>query len=298
MIGGLLPVLLALLLDLVLGDPPNRYHPVAWMGAGIGVTRRLAPRGGRCRPLFYGAAVVIGGAVVVGMIGVVVEKSLKLLPLPWYWLAEACVFKTTFACRGLLRAAHQVQAALAAGALDHARQLVSWHLVSRDTALLTPSQVAAATVESVAENASDGIIAPLLFYALGGLPAALAYRFINTADAKVPARLDDLVNLVPARLTAGFILLATRLLSGPTQRAWTVWRRDAQQTASPNAGRPMSVMAGALGVELEKVGHYCLGAGQALPAAQDIPAAVRLLAWAIVVAVGCLAMVQLLLALL
>jgi len=72
-IGGLLPVLLALLLDLVLGDPPNRYHPVAWMGAGIGVTSRLAPRGGRCRPLFYGAAVVIGGAVVVGMIGVVVE---------------------------------------------------------------------------------------------------------------------------------------------------------------------------------------------------------------------------------
>jgi len=310
-IVGLLPVLLALLLDLVLGDPPNRYHPVAWMGAGIGVARRLAPRGGRCLPLLYGAAVVIGGTVVVGIIGIVVEKILKLLPLPWYWLAEACVFKTTFACRGLLRAAHQVQAALASGALDHARQLVSWHLVSRDTALLTPSQVAAATVESVAENASDGIIAPLLFYALGGLPAALVYRFINTADAmlgyrdperewlgKVPARLDDLVNLVPARLTAGFILLATRLLGGPTQRAWTVWWRDARQTASPNAGRPMSVMAGALGVELEKVGHYCLGAGQALPAAQDIPAAVRLLAWAVVVAVGFLAMVQMLLALL
>jgi adenosylcobinamide-phosphate synthase len=310
-IGRLLPVLLALLLDLVLGDPPNRYHPVAWMGAGIGGARRLAPRGGRCLPLLYGAAVVIGGAVLVGIIARVVEALLQLLPLPWYWLVEACVLKTTFACRGLIRAAHQVQAALAAGALDRARQLVAWHLVSRDTATLTPSQVAAATVESVAENASDGIIAPLLFYALGGLPAALVYRFINTADAmlgyrdperewlgKVPARLDDLVNLVPARLTAWFILLATRLLGGPTQRAWTVWWRDARQTASPNAGRPISVMAGALGVELEKVGHYCLGAGQALPAAQDIPAAVRLLAWAVVVAVGILAMVQLLLALL
>jgi adenosylcobinamide-phosphate synthase len=310
-IGRLLPVLLALLLDLVLGDPPNRYHPVAWMGAGIGGARRLAPRGGRCLPLLYGAAVVIGGAVLVGIIARVVEALLQLLPLPWYWLVEACVLKTTFACRGLIRAAHQVQAALAAGALDRARQLVAWHLVSRDTATLTPSQVAAATVESVAENASDGIIAPLLFYALGGLPAALVYRFINTADAmlgyrdperewlgKVPARLDDLVNLVPARLTAWFILLATRLLGGPTQRAWTVWWRDARQTASPNAGRPISVMAGALGVELEKVGHYCLGAGQALPAAQDIPAAVRLLAWAGVVAVGILARVQLLLALL
>jgi len=77
-IVGLLPVLLALLLDLVLGDPPNRYHPVAWMGAGIGVARRLAPRGGRCLPLLYGAAVVIGGTAVVGIIGIVVEKILQL----------------------------------------------------------------------------------------------------------------------------------------------------------------------------------------------------------------------------
>ena len=309
--SGLIPLLLAILLDLVLGDPPNRYHPVAWMGAGIGVTRRLAPRCGRCLPLLYGAGVVVGGAVVVGIIGIVVEALLQLLPLPGYWLAEACVFKTTFALRALIRAAHQVQEALGAGELDRARQLVSWHLVSRDTTTLTPSQVAAATVESVAENASDGIIAPLVFYALGGLPAALAYRFINTADAmlgyrdperewlgKVPARLDDLVNLVPARLTAGFLLVATGLIGGSLRRAWTVWWRDARQTASPNAGRPMSVMAGALGVELEKVGHYCLGAGQALPAAQDISGAVRLLSWAVAVAVGLLVIVQQLLALL
>jgi adenosylcobinamide-phosphate synthase len=250
----------------------------------------------------------VGGVMVVSIIGIVVEALLRLLPLPWYWLAEACVLKTTFACRGLVQAAQQVQAALEAGELERARQLVSWHLVSRDTATLTPSQVVAATVESVAENASDGIIAPLLFYAFGGLPAALAYRFINTADAmlgyhdaerewlgKIPARLDDLVNLVPARLTAGLLLLATWLLGGPIRRALIVWWCDAGQTASPNAGRPMSVMAGALGVELKKVGHYCLGAGHALPAAQDIPAAIRLLAWAVAMAVGLLAIVQMIL---
>src|SRR5262245_41899095 len=306
--GGLIPLLLALLLDLVLGDPPNRYHPVAWMGAAIGMTRRGAPRQHHLLALLYGAVLVGGGVMVVSIIGIVMQELWQLLPLPWYWLLEACVLKTTFAYRGLAQAAQQVQTALDAGELEHARQLVSWHLVSRDTATLTPSQVAAATVESVAEHASDGIIAPLLFYALGGLPAAMAYRFINTADAmlgyrdperewlgKVPARLDDLVNLVPARLTAGCILLATRLLGGPTQRAWAVWRRDARQTASPNAGRPMSVMAGALGVELEKIGHYCLGAGHALPAAQDIPAAIRLLAWAVMMAVGLLAIVQMIL---
>ena len=309
--GGLIPLLLALLLDLVLGDPPNRYHPVAWMGAAIGLTQRAAPHRHHLLALLYGAALVVGGVMVVSIIGIVMQELWQLLPLPWSWLLEACVLKITFAYRGLVQAAQQVQAALDAGELERARQLVSWHLVSRDTATLTPSQVAAATVESVAENASDGIIAPLMFYALGGLPAALAYRFINTTDAmlgyhdaerewlgKIPARLDDLVNLVPARLTAGLLLLATWLLGGPLHRALTVWWRDAGQTASPNAGRPMSVMAGALGVELRKVGHYCLGAGHALPAAQDIPAALRLLAWAVAMAVGLLAIVQMILSLL
>jgi adenosylcobinamide-phosphate synthase len=306
--GGLIPLLLALLLDLVLGDPPNRYHPVAWMGAAIGMTRRGAPRRHHLLALLYGAVLVVGGVMVVSIIGIGMHELWQLLPPPWYWLLEACVLKTTFAYRGLVQAAQQVQAALDAGELERARQLVSWHLVSRDTATLTPSQVAAATVESLAENAADGIIAPLMFYALGGLPAALAYRFINTADAmlgyhdaerewlgKIPARLDDLVNLVPARLTAGLLLLATWLLGGPLHRALTVWWRDAGQTASPNAGRPMSVMAGALGVELKKVGYYCLGAGHALPAAQDIPAAIRLLAWAVVMAIGLLAIVQMIL---
>jgi adenosylcobinamide-phosphate synthase len=278
------------------------------MGAVIGLARRTAPHGHRLFALLYGAGVAVGGMLVVGLLGGVVEELLQLLPLPWYWLAEACVLKSTFACRGLMQAAQQVQAALAAEELERARQLVSWHLVSRDTSALTSSQVVAATVESVAENASDGIIAPLMFYALGGLPAALAYRFINTADAmlgyhdaerewlgKIPARLDDLVNLVPARLTAGLLLLATWLLGGPIHRALTVWWRDAGQTASPNAGRPMSVMAGALGVELKKVGYYCLGAGHALPAAQDIPAAIRLLAWAVAMAIGLLAIVQMIL---
>lgn len=305
--SGLIPLVLALLLDLLLGDLPNRYHPVAWMGTGIGLARRLAPRQGRWQRCLYGAVVIIGGAVLVGVIGGLVEEVLHLLPRPVYWLVEASVFKTTLALRGLVRAAYQVQEALVTGDLDRARQLVAWHLVSRDTTRLNASQIAAATVESVAENASDGIIAPLAYYALGGLPAALAYRFINTADAmlgyrdperewlgKVPARLDDLVNLVPARLTAGFLLLATQLLGGPIRRAWKVWCRDARQTASPNAGQPMSVMAGALGVELAKIGYYCLGTGQALPTAQHIPAAVRLVYWAVAVAVAVLAMVQLL----
>ena len=148
---------------------------------------------------------------------------------------------------------------------------MSWHLVSRDTAQLDEAQVAAAAIESVAENTSDGIVAPLLAYAVGGLPAALIYRYVNTGDSllgyrdaerewlgKIPARTDDLLNLIPSRVTALlFILLRPQ--------AWTVWRRDARLTASPNAGQPMSAMAGALNIELEKVAHYRLNAGARLP---------------------------------
>jgi len=150
---------------------------------------------------------------------------------------------------------------------------VSWRLVSRDTATLSATQVSAATIESVAENLSDSVVAPLLYYAVGGLPAAFGYRFANTADAmvgyrdevyewlgKAPARLDDLFNLVPARLAAALIVAAAPLTGESAGRAWRIWRRDAGKTASPNAGHPMSAMAGALDVELEKVGHYRLGA--------------------------------------
>src|SRR5262245_21430113 len=114
--------MLAMLLDLGLGDPPNRYHPVAWMGGAIGVIRRRAPHQHRGWTLLYGAVLVVGGLMVVSIIGIVVEALLRLLPLPWYWLAEACVLKTTFALRGLVQAAQQVQGALDAGELERARQ--------------------------------------------------------------------------------------------------------------------------------------------------------------------------------
>ena len=169
------------------------------------------------------------------------------------------------------------------GELEAARRLVGWHLVSRDTSRLDDSQVAAAAIESLAENANDSIVAPLLFYAIAGLPGVLAYRFINTCDAmlgyrdlkrewlgKCSARVDDLANLVPARLTAALIILAGVPLGGSVPRAVRTWFRDSRATASPNAGHPMSAAAGVLGVELAKCGHYRLGTGERLPAARDI----------------------------
>ena len=182
------------------------------------------------------------------------------------------LLKTSFAVRALLSAAEKVRVPLQEGDLTAARAALG-SLVSRNVTTLSPPLLAAAVIESVAENASDAVAAPILFYMLGGLPAVFAYRALNTLDSmwgyhgdryeylgKAAARADDLANLLPARLT-GLALVAASFLTGHSAAgAWRTMWRDHRKTASPNAGWPMSAMAGALGVELEKVGHYRLGA--------------------------------------
>jgi adenosylcobinamide-phosphate synthase len=205
-------------------------------------------------------------------------------------LLTALALKLTISLRGLDHAAREVQSALETNNLPEARRLLSWHLVSRDTSQLDESKVSAAAIESVAENASDGIVAPLFFFAIGGLPAAFAYRFINTADSmlgyhdeehewlgKVPARLDDLLNFIPARLAGLCIILSAPFCGASAVQAWKIMWRDSNQTASPNAGIPMSAMDGALGVELEKIEHYALGKGFCVPTPADLAHARRIL---------------------
>ncbi len=286
----------ALLIDVLLGDPPNRYHPVAWMGTAIG-WRKARARGGRIGRFAWGLGILLGGVGMSALAGWAVERGTARWPRWLRAIVLGAVLKSTFSLRGLARAAREVHIALTRGDLIEARRALAWHLVSRPTANLSASQVAAATIESVAENTSDGVIAPLFYYGLGGLPAALAYRFVNTADAmlgyrddvhewlgKGPARADDALNLVPARLTALALVVAAWLRGEDARGAWRVWCRDAGKTSSPNAGHPMSAMAGALGVELEKVGHYRLGRGSPPPHPQDIERAVRLAHTAVLVA--------------
>jgi adenosylcobinamide-phosphate synthase len=284
-------ILLAVLVDLLAGDPPNRWHPTAWMGRFIGFAGRRRPRGAPAAELACGGLVVLAGATLAAGAGAVLARLIARLPAPADRIATALVLKTTISLRGLDRAAADVQAALERDDLPGARRWLSWHLVSRETSQLTGEQVAAATIESLAENASDGVVAPLLAFAIGGLPLALAYRFVNTADAmlgyrdpdrewygKVAARLDDACNVVPARVTGALIVAAAAVAGGSPAGAWRTMRRDGGRTASPNAGVPMSAMAGALSVRLEKVGHYDLGAGLRAPVAADVGRARRVLA--------------------
>lgn len=285
----------ALLVDSVAGDLPNRWHPVAWMGTAINSARNHAPASGAGAQFAYGAAVTLVGATTVATVGHLLSRLCARLPHPFGLIIEATLLKQTIAMRGLSRAAYQVYAPLSSGAIAEARHQLSRHLVSRDTATLDTPRIAAATIESVAENSSDGIVAPLFYYALGALPGAFVYRWINTVDSlwgyrdparewlgKAGARADDAANWLPARLSALVLVIAASLF-GTQRQAWRIWQRDARRTASPNAGHPMSAMAGALGVELEKIGHYQLGAGLALPKAADIPRAIGLMRAAMLV---------------
>jgi len=266
-------LILALLFDVTVGDPPNRWHPVAWMGSAIYWLKRNTPQQGK---FIYGGFIAWGGAVIVWTISSILIRLLNRLPSPVNDVIQAWILKNTIALQGLNNAAYEVESALDANDLAEARHQLSWHLVSRDTAELNESQVSAATIESIAENTSDGIIAPLFWYGIGGIPAALTYRYLQTCDSilgyrdeqhewlgKIPARTDDILNLIPARLTALCLILLK-------PSAWSIWRRDAQITESPNAGHPMSAMAGALDIELEKIDHYQLNEGASQPQVADI----------------------------
>ncbi len=277
-------LLLALALDWLMGEPPNALHPVVWLGQLITLLEQHAPHDHPRAELLYGAG------MTVACIGAAVAPAWLL---PRSRLAEAVLLKTMFAWRTLHQAGARVRDALAADDLSAARAAVRW-LVSRDTAQLDSSLLAAAAIESLAENASDSVVAPLLAYALGGLPAVCAYRAVNTLDAmigyrgryeylgKAPARLDDLLNLLPARLTGLLIVAAAWLCGADARQAWQVLRHEHAVTASPNAGYPMAAMAGALGVRLEKVGHYCLHQQGLAPTAADLRRAEQL----VLVAVG------------
>ena len=295
--------MLAIAFDLALGDPPNRYHPVAWLGRLLAAGRRRLCHGSPASLLARGAALTLGVAALAGVAGAAVTAlaaRLGIAGLPLEALALTCLLSL----RGLARAAREVAGELSRGELVAARRAVGYHLVSRPTAELDEGHVASATIESVAENLTDSLVAPALCFLAGGLAAAAVYRVINIADAmlgyrlgpleyfgKVTARLDDLLNLIPARLAALGIVVGAALAGESGSGALVVLRRDRRRTASPNAGWTMSAMAGALGVLLEKPGAYRLGAG-ALPAAGDIERSVKVMSAAVAVSLAALVAVH------
>ena len=266
----LLILLLAMIIDLAFGDPPDAFHPVAWMGKAASYMGKGAKGRSRMVQFICGVAMVL---FIMGLFAVPVYFGLMYLhsfSFVAYIVVGAVLFKLTFSVKGLRRAALVIKRHLVQNRLDKARFELR-ALVSRDTQKLTRPLVISATVESVAENISDSFVAPLFYFLLLGVPGAVAYRVVNTLDAiigyhgeyeylgKFASRLDDVLNFIPARLTALFLVLAAFLARKNGRRSWQVALNDHTRTESPNAGWPMAAMAGALNVKLEKTGHYELG---------------------------------------
>ncbi|MBX3345184.1 MAG: adenosylcobinamide-phosphate synthase CbiB [Nitrospira sp.] len=293
---------LAAVLDVAVGDPRWFPHPVRGMGAVIGwIDHRIRTI---CRSeqtlQIAGVCLALGlPAAVYGAAAWVIAEAVAVHPI----LGQAVgigLASTTLAGRDLYDHVQAVTGALAAGDLAGARKAVAM-IVGRDSAALTEPEIARATVETLAESASDGIIAPLVYLSLGGAPLALAYKAVNTLDSMIghrderyehfgwaSARLDDVLNWVPARLTGGFIALAAGLSTGQWHRiheSWYIQHRDGGKHPSPNSGQPEAAMAGALGVQLGGRNYYDgvphdaerLGDGAAEVAPEHIGLATRLM---------------------
>lgn len=279
----------ALLLDILAGEPGNRIHPTVWMGRFLGA-RRNARISRDDIPSFVEGLMALGVGVGLTVVAAsTLERSLDRLPRGLRSGAKSVALKPAFSLRALISAARSVRRALEQGEIARARGLLGMHLVSRDTSLLDEHEIAGAAIESVAENFSDSVVAPLLAHRVGGLAGAYAYRFVNTADAmlgyrttelewfgKAAARTDDALNFVPARLAALLICLCAVSGNGSVRDAMRCTMRDARRTASPNAGWPMSAMAGALDVTLTKRECYALNSGAYLPMAEDIERCCRI----------------------
>ena len=265
-----LPALvLAVLWDLLVGEPPAAVHPVVWLGSVTASSKPWALRGSMRLQLLKGSLVAL---CIPSLFLLLCWASLRITSnvaslevlVAAYWI------KSSFALKGLHAAAQRVVQPLLVGDIQAARQGLG-SLCSRDARKLDAQEVLAGTVESVAENTSDSIIAPLLYLLAGGVPAMVFYRAVNTLDAmlgyrgkleyagKASAKLDDGLNYIPARLTAALFLTSALLLRANVRRGANILWRDASRTESPNAGWPMATVAGILGIRLEKPGHYALG---------------------------------------
>lgn len=266
-----LAVLCGFLLDLLLADPVWMPHPVVLMGRGITALEKILRRrlpadpqgelwGGRilafCLPagsLLLSAGICRAAEALHPALGFCVQTL-------WCWQA--------LAVRGLASESERVCRCLAAGDLPAARRAVA-RIVGRDTQALTEQGVTRAAVETVAENFSDGVAAPLFYLLLGGAPLGLCYKAVNTMDSMVgykndrylyfgraAARLDDAANYLPARMAALFLMAGAAVTGQDAAGAWRIWRRDRRRHASPNSAQTESVCAGALGIQLAGPAYY------------------------------------------
>ena len=291
---GIIIVAFALLLDFLLGDPRNKYHPTAWMGKLIASLVPFAKNSSTKKELLGGILIVSIVVTIVSTLLVVLDIGISLLTIDIVSLIISIVvgsilLKTTIAIRGMQRHALAVIDAIEKDDLDSARNHLAM-IVKRDTKNLDKNHILSAVLESVSENTVDGVTGPLFYYAVFGLPGAFAYRAINTIDSMVGykttmfknvgwfgAKCDTVLNYVPSRLTALVMIVGALILGYNWKESLYIMRRDSRKLDSPNAGFPMAALAGALGTRFEKMDYYTIGNGSIEFTKSHIASAVTLM---------------------
>ena len=296
----LIALLLGFFIDLLLGDPHSIPHPVVWIGKLITavekVVRRIFPKTVRGENIAGGVLWLTVAGISTAVPALLLYAAYRIHPAAGLAI-ESIMCWQILATKSLRDESMKVYAALKEGVPENYRRAVSM-IVGRDTAELDDLAVTRAAVETVAENASDGVIAPMLFLALGGAPLGFFYKAANTMDSMlgyvempykniglVPAKMDDVLNYIPARLSALLMLAAGALLRLDVKNGWRIWRRDRRNHASPNSAQTESVCAGLLGVRLAGDAYYhgvlhkkpYIGDARREIEYEDIPRAGRLL---------------------
>lgn len=269
--SSMIIAVVAFLIDAMIGDPRSKFHPVVLIGNLISALEKFLRRDidSPNKKIFKGGILVCVVVLMTFLIGFYIETLTENIPsLAAQIFIQALVLSFMISPRSLCDAGREIYFLLEKENLVHAREKVGW-IVGRDTQNLNESEVARATVETVAENTVDGIISPLFYFAIGGLPFAVAYRAINTMDSmlgyknekylyfgRVAARLDDVANFIPARLTAILFIGAAILLRLDYKNAFKMMKRDASKHPSPNGGWAEATVAGALHIRLGGMNYY------------------------------------------
>ena len=284
-LDSLLIFSLAFLIDLVFGEVPDRIHPTLWMGKVTyyfkSKLRNEKSRVEKTNGVLLCLLLIALFVIPVYFMLFWVHEFFGWLP---YIVASAIILQTTFAIKCMKQYTLPVADSVKKGDYDRARQLLPF-IVRRNPTELTKRHIISAAVETIAEGTTDGITSPFFYFALFGVPGAVAFRVVNTLDSMVgykdldhinigwfSAKMDTIANYIPSRLTAILMMLSALLLRENWRKSWRILQRDRKNTASPNAGWTISTMAGALNIQLEKPGFYTIGDNNDLSPAHIIKA--------------------------
>ena len=284
----------AILIDLILGDPKNRYHPTAWIGTFIAKLTTITKNQNSTFEKIGGTIMIITISSVVVLLLFGLNFGISLISVDYISLIlsvviGALLLKTTIAIRGMEKHAINVLDSLERHDLDLARNYLSM-IVKRNTTKLDKNHVLSGVLESISENTVDGITGPMFYYAFFGLFGAFVYRIINTADSMVgykndifknlgwfTAKCDTILNYIPSRLTGLMMVISAAILQNNWRNSYKVMIRDGKKTESPNAGYPMAALAGALETKFEKINHYKLGDGEITLTRDHVLSAIKIM---------------------